>query len=76
MLPEYFRMLSNPSRIDAKRRDHFLEADFSLASPNSRVTLFTSIGTPTLRHGVGLRVVFPKEVCDALSLLDTNMAVL
>jgi len=28
MLPEYFRMLSNPSRIDAKRRDHFLESDF------------------------------------------------
>ena len=28
MLPEYFRMLSNPSRIDAKRGDHFLERDF------------------------------------------------
>ena len=31
MLPEYFRMLSNPSRIDAKRGDHFLEADLNEA---------------------------------------------
>jgi hypothetical protein len=28
MLPEYFRMLSNPSRIDAKRGHQFLEPDF------------------------------------------------
>jgi len=32
MLPEYFRMLSNPSRIDAKRGDHFLEPDLNDAA--------------------------------------------
>ena len=28
MVPVYFGMISNPSRIDAKRGDHFLEPDF------------------------------------------------
>jgi len=32
MLPEYFRMLSNPSRIDANRGDHFLEPDLNEAA--------------------------------------------
>jgi len=26
---DYFRVARNPSRIDAKRGDHFLQADFS-----------------------------------------------
>jgi hypothetical protein len=38
MLPENFRMLSNPSRIDAKRGDHFLEPDFWPGIRNMSVT--------------------------------------
>jgi hypothetical protein len=43
-------------------KHHIREPDFSLALPK-------------FMH-VGLNIVFPKEVCDALSLLDTNTAVL
>jgi len=33
MVPEYFGMISNPSRIDAKRGDHFLEPDWPTRRP-------------------------------------------